>query len=99
MYAWTVVIKRREHSLTIGFSFGSDMSCYGRLRYRRDKSRMELLRMPKGEVAAQELRTFVKLLEDAVRQDRIPWQTTCIQYRSVKDEEEFCRMMHEVHVG
>lgn len=97
MYAWTAVIKKRETSLIIGFSFGSDLSCYGRLRYRKDKGRMELLRMPKQEITGRELKNFVTELQCALRDDVIPWQKTCMHYRSVEDEEEFGRMMDKVY--
>ena len=98
MYGWSTVVKKRERSLLIGFSLGADASCSGRLRYRLDSSSLEFLRSPKGEEAETEVHHFIRILERLLKSNRIPWQITCLKYRSTKAEEGFDWMMHQIHV-
>ena len=97
MYGWSMVVKKRERSLVIGFSLGSDTSCSGRLRYRFDSSALEFLRAPKGEEDTPELWNFIHIIEHLLQDDRIPWQMTCVRYRSLEAEEGFDWMMHQVY--
>ncbi len=97
MYVWSTVIRKRERSLLIGFSLGSDMSCSGRLRFRFDTSSLEFLRLPAGEKDSPDLQNIISMLEHLLRENRIPWQKTCGQYRSLEAEEGFDWMMHQIY--
>lgn len=97
MFGWSTVVRKRETSLLVGYSLGSDMSCSGRLRYRFGSSAIEFLRLPKGEVDSPEIRKFIRALEQSLIEGEIPWQKTCIRYRSIEAEEGFDRMMHQIY--
>ncbi|HCB93613.1 MAG TPA: hypothetical protein DEP57_07375 [Selenomonas sp.] len=97
MFGWSTVVKKRETSLLIGYSLGTDMSCSGRLRYRFDSSVLEFLRLPKGEADSPEIRKFIRALEQSLKDGEIPWQKTCVRYRSIEAEEGFDRMMQQVY--
>ena len=97
MFGWSTVVRRSETSLLVGYSLGADTSCSGRLRYRFESAVLEFLRLPKGEADSPEIRKFIRALERLLKDGEIPWQKTCVRYRSIEAEEGFDRMMQQVY--
>lgn len=97
MFGWSTVVKKRETSLLIGYSLGEDMSCSGRLRYRFGSPAIEFLRLPKDSEDSPEIHKFIRALEQSLKEGDIPWQKTCVSFRSVEAEDGFDRMMHQIY--
>jgi len=53
--------------------------------------------LPAGEKDTPDLRNFIPMLEHLLQKDQIPWQKTCLRYRSIQAEDGFDWMMHQIY--